>query len=183
MFLNQRYEQASVAFSRAKQNRVVKICDAYFLREKARLISTTTGETRIQAFVTAAKDFIACARDSMSQVNERLAYYGAAGECYFEARDLKNAGDNYCTAEQYLAAACAYREGEHFDKMVEVINRHRSDIDDGVVKRLETDAKVYYFKVYFNSRRTTKSLILIDSVSKHGVSTSVRLIGVHFPEA
>lgn len=176
MFLNQRYEQASVAFSRAKQDRVVKICDAYLLRENARLISTTAGETRIQAFVIAAKAFITCARDSTSQVNERLAYYGAAGECYFEARDLKKAGDNYCTAKQYLAAACAYREGEHFDQMVEVINRHRSVIDGGLVERLETDAKVHYFKVYLNSRRTTQFLILIDLVSKHGVSTSVRSI-------
>jgi len=176
MFLNQRYEQASVAFSRAKQNRVARICDAYFLRESARLISTTASETRIRAFVTAAKAFIACARDFTSKVNERLAYYGAAGECYFEARDLKNAGDNYCTAEQYLAAACAYREGKRFDQMVEVINRHRNVIDGGLVERLETDAKVHYFEVYFNSHPATRCLILIDLVSKHGVSISVRLI-------
>jgi len=176
MFLNQRYEQASVAFSRAKQNRVVKICDAYSSREKARLISTTAGETRIQAFVTAAEAFIACARDSTSQDNERLAYYGAAGECYFEAHELENAGDNYCTAEQYPAAVCAYWEGERFDKMVKVINRHRSVIDGGLIERLETDAKVHYFKVYFYSFRATKFLTLVDLVSKHGVSTSVRLI-------
>ena len=152
MFLNKRYEQASVALSRAGRNREARICDAYLLREKARLISTTVSEARIRAFVTAAKAFVACARDSTSeQDNERLAYYRAAGECYSEAHDLKSAAVNYCIARQYTAAACAYREGGYFDEMVEVINRHRSAINDGLIERLETDAKVHYFKVYFNS--------------------------------
>ena len=162
MFLNKRYEQASVAFSRARQDRVAKICDAYFLREKARFVSTTASETRIRVFVTAAKAFTTLARDSTSEevnerlAHERLAYYAAAGECYQEARDLKNAGDNYCIAEQYPAAACAYREGEHFDEMMEVINRHRDAIDGGLIERLKTDAKVHYFKVYPNSRPAAK---------------------------
>ena len=149
MFLNKRYEQASVAFSRAGRDREAAICDAYFLREKARLISTTAGEARIQAFVAAAKAFITRARNSTpEQVNERLAYYGAAGECYLEARDLKHAGNNYRIAEQYAAAACAYREGGYFDEMVELINRHRNAIDSGLIGRLITDAKVHYFEVY-----------------------------------
>ena len=162
MFLNKRWEQASVALSKAGRNREVKICDAYLLREKARLIFTTAGEVRVRAFVTAAEAFITCARESTSEednerlAHERLAYYAAAGECYQEAGDLKNAGDNYRIAEQYPAAACAYREGEHFDEMVEVINRHRDVIDGGLIERLKTDAKVHYFKVYFNSRPAAK---------------------------
>jgi hypothetical protein len=157
MFLNKRYEQAAVAFSRAGRDRVAKICDAYLLREKARLVSTTATGVRIQAFVTAAKAFVARARDSTpEQVNERLAYYGAAGECYLEARNPRNAGDNYCAAEQYTAAACAYREGEYFGEMMEVINQHRSAIDNGLIERLETDAKVHYFKVYLISLSAAK---------------------------
>jgi hypothetical protein len=63
------------------------------------------------------------------QVKERLAYYRAAGECYSEARDLKNAGGSYRMAEKYAAAACAYREGGYFDEMVEVITRHGNALD------------------------------------------------------
>ena len=153
MFLNKRYAQASVAFLRAGRDREAAICDAYLLREKARSISTTANAARIRAFATAAKAFIACARNSPSkQVNERLAYYGTAGECYLEARDPKNAGDSYLIAEQYAAAACAYLEGGHFDKVVEVITRHRDAIDSGLLERLTTAARVYYFEVHFNDQ-------------------------------
>ena len=154
MFLNKRFEQASVAFSRAGREREARICDAYHLRENARVIPTIRVD-RKQAFITVAKAFISCALESPS-ANERLAYYGAAGECYSEARDQKNAGDSYQIAERYPAAACAYREGEHFDKVVEVITQHKNAIDHDLVEHLMTDAKVHYFKVYFNSRPATK---------------------------
>ena len=132
MFLNKRYAQASAAFIKAGRSREVAICNAYLLREKARSIPTTASTTRIQAFIIAANAFAALARDSPSKrVNERLAYYKASGECYSEARDLKSAGDSYRMAEQYAAAASAYREGGYSDELVEVIkvyfNEHLSE--------------------------------------------------------
>ena len=78
MFDNGRYSQASIAFQRAGRDREAAICDAYLLREKSQLISTTKSAARIQAFVTAANAFITCAQDT-PRVNERLAYYGIAG--------------------------------------------------------------------------------------------------------
>jgi len=75
--------------------------------------------------MTAADAFTTCARDSPSkQINERLAYYGAAGECYSEACDLKHAGDSYRMAENYAAAARMYQKGGYFDEMAEMITRH-----------------------------------------------------------
>jgi len=149
MFLNKRYAQALVAFRRAGRDREVTICDAYLLREKARLISTTASAARVRAFITAANALIACARDSLSRqrVNEYLAYHGAAGECYLEARDPKNAGDHYLIAEQYGAAACAYLEGERIDKMVEVITQHKEAIGSGLLERLTMAARMHYSKV------------------------------------
>ena len=153
MFLNKRYSQALVAFRRAGRDREVTICNAYLLREKARLVSTTASAARIQAFVIAANAFIACARDSPKQrVSERLAYHGEAGECYLEARDPKNAGDNYLIAGQYGVAGCAYLEGEHFDQLAEVIIQHRDAIESpGILGRLTTAARMHYSKVYLYS--------------------------------
>ena len=156
MFLNKHYEQASVAFLRAGRNREARICDAYLLREKARLISASSSAVRTQAFVTAANTFVTCARDSPPKVNERLAYYGAAGECYSEARDLKNAGDSYRMAEQYAAAARTYREGEHIDEMVELITQHGNALDSGLLERLTKVARMYYFKVDFDDRTVSE---------------------------
>ena len=153
MFFNKRYAQASIAFQRAGRTREAAICDAYLLREKARLVSTTTSAARVQAFMTAANAFTICARCSPSkQVNERLAYYGAAGECYSEARDAKKAGDSYQLARQYAAAARSYREGGYFDEMIEVITQHENALDSSLRERLTMAAQMHYFKVYFNGR-------------------------------
>ena len=152
MFFNKHYAQASVAFLRAGRNREATICDAYLLREKARSTSAATGAARIRAFATAANTFITCARDSPSkQVNERLAYYGAAGDCYLEARDLKNAADSFRMAERYDAAGRTYREGGYFDEVAEVITRHGNNFRDrGLLERLTKVAQMYYFKVRFS---------------------------------
>ena len=159
MFFNKRYAQASIAFRRAERDREAAICDAYLLREKARLVSTTTSAARIKAFATAANAFVTCARDSPpKQVTERLAYYGAAGECYLEARDLKNAGDYYRMAEKYSEAALAYRDAGQFSKMVEVITRYGDTLDSGLLERLTMVARMYYFKVQFNGWPISKYL-------------------------
>jgi len=151
MFLNKRYAQASVAFLKAGQKREAAICDAYLLREKARSTPTTASAARIQTYKAAADAFITCAQDSPpKRVKERLAYYGTAGECYSEARDLKNAGDSYRKAKQYAAAARTYREGGYFDELVEVITKHGNAIDTGLLERLTKVAQMYYFKVYSN---------------------------------
>ena len=123
------------------------------------MVSTTASAARIQAFITAADAFIACAWDSPKQrVNERLAYHAEAGECYLEARDPKNAGDNYLIAEQYGAAGCAYLEGEHFDQLAEVITQHRKAIKGGLLERLTTAARIHYSKVFFCSWLVSRCL-------------------------
>jgi hypothetical protein len=146
MFDNGRYPQASIAFRRAGRDREAAICDAYLLREKAQLISTTKSVARIQAFVTAANAFITCARDT-SRVNERLAYYGISGECYLEARDLRKAGDSYRMAEQYNEAVRAYMEGGYLNGVAVVITQHGNALESGLRERLTMVAQMYYFKV------------------------------------
>lgn len=158
MFLNKRYAQASTAFLRAGRNREVTICEAYLLRERARLTSTIAGAARARAFVTAANAFVACAQDSPSKrINERLSYYVTAGGCYSEARDLKRAGDSYRMAEQYDTAARTYREGGHFGEMAEVVTQHGNSFRDGsLLERLTKLSQIYYFKVCFSGRSISK---------------------------
>ena len=172
MFLNKRYGQASVAFLRAGWNREATICDAYLLREKARLTPTATSTARVQAFTTAANAFIACALNSPSKpVKERLAYYKTAGECYLEARDPKNAGDSYLNAEQYGAAAHAYLEGGCIDEMVEVITRYGNTIDSGL-ERLRRAAQLHYFRVFQHPTYFEICLTpVFNPVFKHWVGT------------
>ena len=104
---------------------------------------------RIQAFVTGANAFITCAQDS-PQVDERLTYYGIAGECYSEARDLKRAGDSYRMAEQYDKAAHTYLDGGYFDEMAAVITQHGNTLKSGLWECPTMVAQMHHFKVYSN---------------------------------
>ena len=152
MFLNKRYEPASVAFRRAGRDREVRICQAYLLREKARVISTTASDARIRAFFNAAKAFVNCVKDSPAErVTEHLGYHKAAGECFSEAGYYKNSGKNYLVAGEFDEAACAYEKGEYIDDMVEVIDQHRNAMDSGLVERLKITAKTHYFEVCLDS--------------------------------
>jgi len=171
LFHSRRYPHASDAFLKAGRNREAAICDAYSLREKARLTSTTTSATRIQAFTIAAKAFSKCAQDSPSnRVNERQAYHGTAGECYSEARELKNAGDSYRMAERYPEAARTYREGGYFDEMVEVITQYGDTLDNDLLQRLMMVAQMHYFKVCFNASLFPNISHFLYVVFKHQVS-------------
>lgn len=152
MFDNERYAQASVAFRRTGRDREAKICDAYLLQEKAGLISTTASSARIQAFLAAAQAFSTCAQNSpIRRVEERLACYQAAGDCYSKARDPKRAGDSYQLAELYPEAACSYQEGGHFDQVVKVIIERKDAFADDLHERFMVAARLHYFKVYFDS--------------------------------
>ena len=42
----------------------------------------------------------------------------------WQKKKRKEAGDPFARVEQYSGAARAYREGEHFDEMMEVLRRH-----------------------------------------------------------
>lgn len=159
MFFSKRYAQAAVAFQRAGRKREATICDAYHRREKARSISTAASVDRTRAFIAVADAFIACAQGSPSKrVNERLAYYRNAGECYLEARDFKNAGHHYEAAEKYPAAACAYQEGGYFHEMKVVVTRHRKDLDSTFLARSTIPARIYYFEVRFDGPAVSEYL-------------------------
>lgn len=150
-FFNERYAQALVAFRRAGRDREVNICNAYLLKEKAKLVSTTASAARVQAFAAAAKAFYACAKDSPPKhIKERRTCYEAAGDCYSSARDMKTAGNSYLLAELYAEAACAYQEGKFFEEMVNVITQHRNTFDDGIYEQFMNAARVHYFKVRFS---------------------------------
>jgi hypothetical protein len=158
MFHNELFAQASVAFRKAGLDRQAKICDAYLSQKNAGFISTTS-PARIQAFVTAAKAFIACAQKSPAmQVKESLTCYEAAGDCYSQARDPESAGDSYMLAKLYLKAACAYQEVKRFDKVVKVINEHGGAFTDDLREQFVTAARLHYFKVRFNGWLVSQNL-------------------------
>ena len=148
MFTNKRYAQALVSFQRAGRNREVAICHAFLLRENARGLPDDQVKDRVDAFNEAGQAFSTCAEASLPhQTRERLAYYSNAAECFVQGRMLKEAGCCFVHAEQYSKAARIYREGGHFDEMVEVLDEHSHQIEANLLAQLTKVAQMHYFKV------------------------------------
>lgn len=148
MFTNKRYAQAQVAFRRAGKSREVAICRAFLLRENARGVPDDQVKERVDAFGEAGEAFSACADASLpDQRRERLVYYANAAECFAQGSRSKEAGDCFVCAEQYSEAARAYREGGHFDEMVEVLEKHGHQIEPGLFAQLKEVAQTNYPKV------------------------------------
>jgi len=147
MFTNKHYAQAMVAFKKAGETRQAYICYAYLLREDARAASDDQVRERADAFNKAGVAFSTCANEPESQRGERLTYSTNAGECFIQGHRFKEAGHCFMDAEKYSKAACAYRKGNHFDEMVEVLKRHADKIEAKLLAQLKKVAKVDYFKV------------------------------------
>jgi len=157
MFTNKRYAQALVAFQRAGRAREVTICHAFLLRENARAVPDDQVREREDAFTEAGEAFSACANESLSQQRrERLSYYTNAGECFVQGRRMKEAGGCFVHAELYSKAARIYREGGHFDEMVEVLEGHADQIEPNLLVQLTKVAQMNYFKVRKVSTRSDR---------------------------
>jgi len=148
MFHSKRYAQALVAFHRAGKAREVAICRAFLLRENARVVPDDQVKEREDAFAEAGEAFSACVNEHLSHKRrERLVYYTNAAECFIQGRKLMEAGDCFVHAEQYSRAARVYREGGHFDQMVEVLEEHADKIEPNIVAQLKKIAQMNYLKV------------------------------------
>jgi hypothetical protein len=148
MFTNKRYAQALVAFQRAGRSREVTICHAFLLRENARAVSDDRVKERADAFSEAGEAFSNCASASLQhQRKEKLAYYTNAADCFLQSRRWKEAGNCFVHTEQYSKAARVYREGGHFDEMVEILEGHAHQIEPSLLAQLKKVAQMNYFKV------------------------------------
>jgi hypothetical protein len=149
MFKNKRYAQALVAFQRAGSSRVVAICHAFLLRENARAVPDDQVKERADAFGGAGEAFSTCANHASlpDQRREQLAYYTNAAECFVQGGRLKEAGDCFVRVEKYSKAARTYREGAHFDEMVEVLEGYGNQIEPSLLAQLKKVAQMHYFKV------------------------------------
>ena len=147
MFTNKLYAQAIIAFEEAGKTREADICYAFLYRENARAVPNGQVKERADAFIKAGEAFSACANQPQSHGRERLTYYANAGECFFQGRRFEEAGNCFVDAERYSKAATAYREGGHFDEMMEVLEKHADQIEAKLVAQLTKVAKMDYFKV------------------------------------
>ncbi|TEB34927.1 hypothetical protein FA13DRAFT_1707130 [Coprinellus micaceus] len=160
----------ALAFKRAAMEREATIAHTHHLREAARLVPPTTKDrprVRREAFQSAALSFLKCARGAT--VKEARVYFHNAGECFEQAGDCGDFFEDYrCAAKaykealEYNSAVKLYRKGDMFDEAVEVVQKHRREIDFDLAESVLEVARLFYFR----RKDYKKAKSLFDSVQE-----------------
>jgi hypothetical protein len=141
------------SYQRAGRFHDAAVASAYHLRERARLIlksNRAADSDRSKAFAEAAVAFKDCADQAdKGRGKQRRVLYKTAAECFVSAGDQERAANAYMDAFEYTSAARHYRNAGKFDRVVDVIQTHKKEVDQDVETRLRDVSKMYFFKVAF----------------------------------
>ncbi|KAJ2931128.1 hypothetical protein H1R20_g5904, partial [Candolleomyces eurysporus] len=170
LFANRRYSQAMHAFERAGLSREAEISHTHHLREIARSIQPVDEDatsSKRDAFYSAAKSFLDRARSSKGKA-QRVFFHNAAG-CFEKAgnwgdnmEDYGEAARAYVAASEYAAAFRLYMKTQMFDEAIDVIRKHRHEVDDELANHVQDVARLFYFK----NKELEKAKALFESVEE-----------------
>ncbi|KAI6044090.1 hypothetical protein EDC04DRAFT_459876 [Pisolithus marmoratus] len=134
------FQEAIRCFERAKLPRQLRIAQAYQLREVA-MSTVRTGE-RQKAFLAAAEAFVQCAGEALG--SQKTSFYGDAAKCYALADNVLRAAKLYFDADDITGAAQQYCKAGRFDKIVQILTRHREKISASYRNELLYICVVHY---------------------------------------
>jgi tetratricopeptide (TPR) repeat protein len=131
--------------------REVQVSNTHLLRETARSIQPFNTTAKRDAFRSAAESFLECAQDA--QGKERRVFFHNAADCFENAGHYGNKKENfteaalrYTAAGSYTSAVRLYKQTEMFDKAVDIIRKHRDEIDEELANNVWDVARLLYFK-------------------------------------
>ncbi|KIK18093.1 hypothetical protein PISMIDRAFT_110119 [Pisolithus microcarpus 441] len=118
------FQEAVHCFERANLPKQLRIAQAYGLYEVAN--STVQTSERQRAFLDAAVAFVQCAGEALD--TKKKGFYKEAAECYASADNATMAAEFYITAGDFAGAAEQYRKAGCFDEIVQILDRHPTEI-------------------------------------------------------
>ncbi|KAI6140809.1 hypothetical protein BKA82DRAFT_4448336 [Pisolithus tinctorius] len=134
------FQEAVRCFERANLPIQLHIAQAYRLRQVAMMTVRTS--IRHKAFLAAAEAFVQCADEACG--TQKTSFYSDAAKCYASADRLLEAAKLYIEADDLTAAAGQYRKAGRFDKIAQILNRHRDKITESYDELL-FDCVMHYF--------------------------------------
>ncbi|KAL0950587.1 hypothetical protein HGRIS_007379 [Hohenbuehelia grisea] len=148
LFDHRKFFQAKHCFERALLPLEAAVADAYFCREEARKHPNNPTrkadiEKRQEAYITAAQRFMRAAI-SPPVPDHQSQYYRNAAQCFEDAGDDISAAEAYVRAAEYTTACRLYRRHAAFVPAVDIIQKHRSEVDDRVAETIMDVARLFY---------------------------------------
>lgn len=142
LFHNAKYAQAIHCFRRADASEEFRIATAYYLREQAQR-TLTDKKGRLRKYQDAARAFKTCAIESERQKD---VFHRRAAECYVNAEKYDLAGEAFLAAKRYNDAAIYFKEAASFEKALDVVMLHGTEIDDDVAESVKNVARILYMR-------------------------------------
>ncbi|KAH8834741.1 hypothetical protein DL96DRAFT_1592 [Flagelloscypha sp. PMI_526] len=140
LFKNRLWSQAMHCFERAGADREAAVARAYHLREAARKHPATQFSLDIakrkHAFDLAGAAFRACAAHKQNTPKESKAYFTSAAESLTIAENYLPAAEAYLSAQDYNSAARSYRQGNRLDLAINLVEKHRYEMRDDLVREI-----------------------------------------------
>ncbi|KAI5997138.1 hypothetical protein EDD15DRAFT_2162997 [Pisolithus albus] len=134
------FQEAVHCFERANLPKQLRIAQAYGLYEIAN--STVESSERQRAFLDAAVAFVQCADEALG--TEKKGFFRQAAECYASADDATMAAELYVAASDFAGAAEQYRKAGCFDEIVQILDRHPTEITGSYRNKMLYICVVYY---------------------------------------
>ncbi|KAG8929887.1 hypothetical protein FRC02_004920 [Tulasnella sp. 418] len=145
LFRQQLYRHSISAFLRAGMQLESLIAVAFQAKCDAENL-TANHSGRRTAWEVAAKKFDRCQELSPHNALQQRRLCVLAAEAYAEVPAHHQAATFFELVDNYSKAVLHYRQAGSFDNAIEVIQKHRHEIDAVLVKKTESVAKVHYTK-------------------------------------
>lgn len=149
LFTNGSYSQAAFCFEKADMPWWQGVAELYHKRHAAEQMPLTQ-PGRDTVFRTLGRSFWVSAGTAFSSEDGQDLYLQAAN-CFVEAREHVLAAQGFVRCQRYTEAVLQYRSAELLDEAMEIIDRHKADVDQDV-----TDTIVYLAQLAYTRKRDTK---------------------------
>ncbi|KAJ7037374.1 hypothetical protein C8F04DRAFT_1393598 [Mycena alexandri] len=144
LFDRKQFGEAKLCYERAYMPHEATVSEAYHLHREANRMPNSLRRdisARKAAFLRAAVAFMDCAKAKPVKV-----YFLRAGESFEHAGDVSQAIIAYSSAQHFGRVAELYRQLGKFDAAVSTIRNHSKSINPGIIEKIKSVARLFYFK-------------------------------------
>ncbi|CAG8633342.1 4892_t:CDS:2, partial [Ambispora leptoticha] len=186
-----KYKQAIFCYEKSENWEKIARAKAYHLRQKARAsINDSDWDTVILNFYLAADAFRKCSRPIQeASCYEDINMYEKAAEiylgecmfehaarCYLKVPNFEYAGKYFEMANKYTEAVLAYKDGRYYEKVIDLMQSHREEIDERTFNRITRLVNIHYRRM--NDMKMSKKALSILPTQED----QMNLLREHAPE-
>lgn len=163
-FERKQFDQAVLCFEKSGNEPHRKLANAWLLHQYAEDSINNSDEDTIKSlFIRAALAFKDCSKPVQ------------AATCYRNVKMYKEAGNIYCEWNMYTEAVIAYKDGGFYKIVIDLLQKHKSEIDEKIFYRITRLVNIHY-------RRENNKVMSKKALNILPKQEQIELLRDHAPE-